>query len=156
MMNFFTSKGLLKGVFPDFNEFQDISVNINFNVSQVWSGLDIANFVLGLIDGALSALPQGSAGYWCSKNSTSSRISFTNAVSAFNNNNDIANGLSNVYNGLKLLNGISVNCVYAFLTTMNDTYWSNYNQWTFINVFTNNLGYMYTDLTNIITNNWQT
>ena len=90
MMNFFTSKGLLKGVFPEFNEFQDISVNINFNVSQVWSGLDIANFVLGLIDGALSALPQGSAGYWCSKNSTSSRISFTNAVSAFNNNNDIS------------------------------------------------------------------
>lgn len=154
-MNFFTSRGMMKSVFPEFQELQDVTVIVDLNITQEWTGLDIANFILGLIDGALSALPTGSAGYWCSKNSTSSRLHFTSAVSAFNQE-DIGTGLSEVYNGLLLLNGISVNCVYAFLTTMNETYWADYNEWTFLNVFTNNIGYMYIDLLNIITNNWQT
>ena len=37
---------------------------------------------------------------------------------------------------------------------MNATYWANYNGYTFLNTFTNNVGYMYIDLLNIITNSW--
>lgn len=54
--------------------------------------MDVANLLLGTIDGGLSALPAGTAGYFCAKNSSSSRIYITNSVGYYNQE-DLDNGM---------------------------------------------------------------
>jgi hypothetical protein len=86
-MHFFTSKGLLTSVFPKFDD------TTTLNSTHVWTALDVINFFLGFIDGGLSALPSGSAGYWCDKNASNARLDFTNVINYFNTN-DIPDGMS--------------------------------------------------------------
>ena len=146
------------GLFDDhFPSFQDTTTTTTTTTDREWDGLDVANLFLGYIDGGLSALPTGSNGYWCAKNSSSARLEYTSAVSYFNLE-DIDNGMKAIYDGTLLLNGISVNCYYAFSTTMNTTYWSSIsaNPLVYVSVFTSNVGYIYNDIFNIVTNNWQT
>lgn len=146
------STGFFKDNFPSFQDTTTTTVT-----ERVWDGLDVANLFLGIVDGGLSALPTGSAGYWCAKNSSNTRLYYTNAVSYFNQE-DIANGMKAIYDGTLLFNGISVNCYYAFSTTMNTTYWNSVSSdpLVYLNVFTTNIGYIYADIFNIVTNNWQT
>ena len=66
--------------------------------------------------------------------------------------------MKQLYEGTLMYNGITVNCYYSISTTMNATYWNDItaNPLNYLNVFTSNVGYMYSDVFNLVTNNWQT
>lgn len=105
---------------------------------------------MGAVDGALSALPSGSSGLYCNKNSTLART-YLNTTLGYFNKNDAKNGMKNLYNMMSTFDEVSNNCYYAIQgqITVN---WSNFFSGDILlqNVLFN-AGFMFTDILTVAT-----
>lgn len=114
---------------------------------------DVTQFALGTVDGALGALPYASEGYWCGKNGTQMRL-YINKTSILFAEKATADGMKQLYNSISLVDEVVYNCYQAFNESLGLEDGIELSD-IVLNVL-NNVGYMYTDVANVITTSSQT
>ena len=109
----------------------------------------VVQSLLGLLDGSLGALPEESEGYWCGKNTTSLRLAIVSTTDFFSGG-QTEDGMEELYNSIAHLDEVTYNCYEAFDSNLGvgDDFL------TLASIggnLLNNVGYMYTDVLNIVT-----
>lgn len=109
-------------------------------------------FSLGILDGAMGALPQQSYTYYCNKNSSAARASLQNVVLYFSSN-QTTKGMAALHTMLGYTGNIGKNCYMGVNETIKaDTYSKLFVGDTLLTNVLYNLGYMYNDLWDIFSN----
>lgn len=114
-----------------------------------WEWDDYVQFSLGVVDGAMGALPSGTKALYCNKNSTLFRT-YLNTTLNFFDKKDTKNGMLNFNRMITLTDEIANNCYYGIQDQITLNFLEIFGITLIENVLYN-AGYMFTDVLTVIT-----
>lgn len=154
------AKGLFKAVAPTmklkpvqlkgFMDYEGLTNEAPIVESDTWTWDDFVQFGLGTIDGAMGALPSGTSGLYCNRNSTLARQHLIDTMKYFEKN-DVKNGMKYFNNFATLTDEISNNCYYFFAPYLTLDYSTFLNGNTLLENVLYNAGFMFTDIITVAT-----